>query len=48
VYTDINKGDTMTRTYGIKFNNKDFKQDKDLVSKMLTDLRVKEINKEEE
>ena len=38
----------MPKTYWIKFNNKDFKQDKDLVSRMLTDLRVKEINKEEE
>ncbi len=38
----------MPKTYWIKFNNKDFKQDKELVYKMLTDLRLQEINKEEE
>ena len=38
----------MPKTYWIKFNNKDLKQDKELVYKMLTDLRLKEINKEEE
>ena len=47
VYTTINKGENMTKTYWIKFNNKDFKQDKELVYKMLTDLRLQEINKEE-
>jgi hypothetical protein len=36
----------MYKTYWIKFNNKDFKEDKELVYKMLTDLRLKEINKE--
>ena len=48
MYTGINKGENMAKTYWIKFNNKDFKQDKELVYNMLTDLRVKEINKEEE
>jgi hypothetical protein len=38
----------MTKSYWIKFNNKEFKQDKELVSRMLTDLRLQEINKEEE
>jgi len=37
----------MANTYWIKFNNKDFKQDKELVYKMLTDVRLQEINKEE-
>ena len=37
----------MKQTYWIKFNNKDFKQDKELVYKMLTDLRLQEINKRE-
>ena len=38
----------MAKTYWIKFNNKDFKQDKELVYKMLTDARLQEINKEEQ
>ncbi len=46
MYTSINKGEKMNQTYWIKFKNKDFKQDKELVYKMLTDLRLKEINKE--
>ena len=38
----------MAKTYWIKFNNKEFKQEQDLVYKMLTDLRLQEINREEE
>jgi hypothetical protein len=38
----------MPKTYWIKFNNKDFKHDKELVYKMLTDVRLQEINKEEQ
>ena len=34
----------MKKSYWIKFKNNDFKKDKELVYKMLTDLRIKKMD----
>jgi|TARA_R100000734_G_C3302861_1_gene93388 hypothetical protein len=34
----------MKKSYWIRFKNSDFKKDKELVYKMLTDLRIKEMD----
>ena len=37
-----------TKTYWIKFNNRDYKNNPNLVIDMLTDARIEEIQEEEE
>lgn len=38
----------LTKTYWIMFNNKDYKENPNLVIDMLTDARIEEIQEEEE